>query len=112
MTVGQRIRYIRKQKNITQDELAQKLGFSGKSTVSNYELDLRSIELKDVEKWASALEVDPLALLGRGEFFREQNELIAKITSDGDMLDIVKKLYKLPEDKIVLLNSLLDSWLV
>lgn len=112
MDTGQIIRLIREQKNMSQEELAKKLGYSGRAMISHIELGKRGIDFTDIDKWAAALGVDQLALMGRGDYFKEYNELIEKIQTDPQMQEIIKKIYKLPEEKLTLLNGLLDSWLV
>ena len=42
-TVGERIRFLRKQKNMTQEQLAEKLHLENKSSVSCYENNRRGI---------------------------------------------------------------------
>ena len=65
-TVGQRIREIRKQRNLTQRELAEKVGinFTYLSRVENDRLDDEQTPREDtLQKIASALDADPDELL-------------------------------------------------
>lgn len=56
LTIGDRIRALRKEKGLTQKELAQKLGVSA-SMVGQYETNVRKPKLETLEKFASSLGV-------------------------------------------------------
>lgn len=56
LTIGDRIRALRKEKGLTQQELAQKLGVSA-SMVGQYETNVRKPKLETLEKFASSLGV-------------------------------------------------------
>lgn len=60
--VGQRIKDIRKDKRLTQEELARKLDFSAAS-ISNIEKGTQSIYLSDLYKLSEELNVDIQQLL-------------------------------------------------
>ena len=66
MSIGDNIRDRRLRRNMTQAELAKKLGIS-KSSVSMYECGNREPEFDLLEKMADLLQVDMNVLLGRGE---------------------------------------------
>ncbi|MGE6618540.1 helix-turn-helix domain-containing protein [Bacillus mycoides] len=57
MTFGNRIRDIRKQKNITQEKLAKKLDFSHASAISFIENGKRRLDAEKVPTLANALGV-------------------------------------------------------
>ena len=62
---GQRIKERRQKMNMTQDELAGKIGFSTKRNVSNYETGVRSPDFEILCKIADALSCTIDYLLGR-----------------------------------------------
>lgn len=62
---GQRIKERRQKMNMTQDELAEKIGFSTKRNVSNYETGVRSPDFETLCKIADALSCTIDYLLGR-----------------------------------------------
>lgn len=66
MTFGKRLRQIRKERNMTQDEFAQLLGTS-KQILSRYEREDRSPRIEVVRKYAEALHVSADYLLGDQE---------------------------------------------
>jgi transcriptional regulator with XRE-family HTH domain len=61
--VGNRLREIRTQRLLTQEELAEKARVSP-STVVNIERDNREPHFRTIRKLAKALDVDPTELLG------------------------------------------------
>lgn len=64
MTTGDRIRISRRQKNMTQDELALAVGVS-KPTINKYESGkIRTIKRPTIAALAKALEVSPGYLMG------------------------------------------------
>lgn len=64
MTVADRIRDLREKNNMTQEELAQKLGYTGKSSVSKIETSGNDITLKKISKIAPALHTSEAYLMG------------------------------------------------
>ena len=63
MTIGERIREERERQGLSQDELAKKMGYSNRSSVSTME-SASDLTLKKVKKVASALGVSPEHLMG------------------------------------------------
>ena len=59
MTAGEKIRQIREEKGITQDELATRLGLKSRSSVSKIEMSGDNISTKAVLAYAKALGVLP-----------------------------------------------------
>lgn len=62
MTIGEKIRAIRKSKGITQKNLAVAMGVSA-SMIGQYEVGIRSPKIETLKKIAQALGVDVNALL-------------------------------------------------
>lgn len=55
--VSKRIRELRAIRDMTQEELAKKLGYSSRGSISRIESDERSIPMKMIPKIADALDV-------------------------------------------------------
>ncbi len=64
MTVYDRIRALREQKGLSQQELANKVGFKTASAVNKIELGLRDISQTKLSQFAKALDTTPGYLLG------------------------------------------------
>lgn len=71
MTIGEKIKEIRKEKNMTQKELAQRLNVS-QANLAQYENGRRNPKLATVQKIADALEVAVSRLLTQ-EYVRQAN---------------------------------------
>ena len=82
MTLGDKIRNIRKSKNMTQEQLAEKIGVK-RSVISKYENNSVNISVDTIEKIANALGVETSELL------YEQSELIAQVKRMFDMHDVL-----------------------
>lgn len=63
-TIHDRIKKLRLQKNMTQAELAELVGYSGKSMISKVEKGLVDLAIPMVEKFAQALDTTPSYLMG------------------------------------------------
>ena len=63
MTVGERIKQRRLELDMSQDELAKKVGYKSRSSVQKIE-SARNLPLDKVEKMAYALECSPSYLMG------------------------------------------------
>lgn len=55
MGIGERIKARRLELNLTQEELAMKMGYKSKSTINKIELGINDIPLSKVEEFAAAL---------------------------------------------------------
>ena len=63
MTIYERIKYLRESLNMSQQELAEKVGHQSKSAVSKVERGERDIKQNMIVKYANALGVTPVYLL-------------------------------------------------
>lgn len=78
--IGSRILELRKHAGLTQQELANKVGYKSKSAINKIELGLRDISQSKIVLFANALNVSPAYLMGIEEkTTKEENELISLI---------------------------------
>ena len=63
MTIGERIKQKRIEANLSQDELAKKVGYKSRSSIQKIEA-ARNLPINKVEKMALALDCDPGYLMG------------------------------------------------
>lgn len=70
MTVGERIRLRREELGFTQEELAFKLGYKDRSSITRIEQDGRELPLSKIKAIAEALMVTPGFIMG----WEDQNE--------------------------------------
>lgn len=64
MTNGERIKYLREKKGLTQKDVATKLGLEP-AAISKYELDMREPNIEAIKKLATLFNVSIDYLLGR-----------------------------------------------
>ncbi len=64
MQIGDRIKKIREQLNMSQDELAKKVGYKSRSSINKIEVDGRGLPLDKIEMIAKALNTTPAYLMG------------------------------------------------
>lgn len=62
--LGERIRAQRKVLGLTQEELAERLGYTSKSTINKIEMGINDIPQRKVVEFAEALKVTPCYLMG------------------------------------------------
>jgi transcriptional regulator with XRE-family HTH domain len=92
MTVGDRIRKRRLELGLTQDELAERLGYKGRTSVCVVETGGDNVTTTKVKKFAMVLGVSPAYLMGWEEEEGYTNEVpVANIEfAKGHKADIEK----------------------
>ncbi len=79
MKVGERIANRRKELNMTQEELARRIGVCGKSAVCHVETTKNNLTISTLEKYAKALDTTVLYLLGSEEDNQNVNTIGGRI---------------------------------
>jgi transcriptional regulator with XRE-family HTH domain len=111
MTVADRIKDLRVKQGLSQDDLAKKMGFKNRSSVTQVEKSGNDITLRKVEKYARALCVSPAYLMG----WEEPSYDIVVTRADGteELIEISKGLSDEGYEKLLsyarFLNSQTDS---
>lgn len=85
-TVGDRIRYFRKDRKMTQDRLAELTGIHPVS-IRKYETNKMQPQIEQIERIASVLDVNTAALVG-------YNSKPAVIQTVGDLMGVLISLFK------------------
>lgn len=85
MTVGERIRSLRKSAGLTQKELGQKLGVSA-SMIGQYETNLRNPKFETLKKIAAVLNINVTELVDLSEVSPSLNTSIPLIDNFSDIL--------------------------
>lgn len=97
--IGKKIRQLRIEKGMTQDELAKKCGYASRVSINKIELT-RDIPIKKVVLIAKALDVTPQSLMGWEDKEPEQIEK----TGEADF-EFLEKLNRLSEtDRLVIFD--------
>ncbi len=63
-TIGERIKSRREELNLSQDELAKKLGYKSRSSINKIEMDSRNLTQSKIKAIADALETTPTYIMG------------------------------------------------
>lgn len=117
MVIGQRIKQRRLELNMTQEELAQKVGYTNKSTIARIETGTNQLRQSKIYEIAKALDTTPGYIMGweDEEPSKEENltpemaRLIAMMTRNKIISQYVEKLFKLNERDRSIVFSLIDS---
>lgn len=100
-TFGERLRYLRKQKGATQEDLAELLGVN-KQTISGYERGIRrpagETALEAYETLADYFNVDMMYLLG-------QADMVVRLTGEGSDPDGADILLEVTPNELELLKA-------
>lgn len=64
MTIGERIKYRREELNLSQMDLAIKLGYKSRSSVNKIELGLQNLTQSKIKAVADALDTTPAYIMG------------------------------------------------
>ena len=99
MTLAKRVIARRKKLNMTQEELAHKMGLKSRSSISKIESG-RPAEPKTYEMLSRALDVSIAYLMGVDESPEEKATFEATILQDEDVMEMVRLyLSKGPEER-------------
>lgn len=114
MTKGERIKQLRIEKGITQEEMAKLLNTT-KQTISKYEKGIvTNIPSDRIEAMSKLLDTTPEYILG-WEKIQKNNDTITdavlRMTTDSDFYDVVETLYKLDSEKISSVKQMLSAFL-
>lgn len=72
MTIGDRIKQRREAMNLSQEELAKRLGYKSRSSINKIERDASGLPQQKIAAIASALETTPAYIMGWEETVSEE----------------------------------------
>ena len=64
LTIGERIKLRREELNLSQDELAKRLGYKSRSSINKIEVGSRDLTQSRIKAIADALETTPSYIMG------------------------------------------------
>ena len=96
--IGKRIKNRRKELGITQEELAQKLGYKNKSTIAKIENGTNDIVQSKVVEFAKALDTTVAALMGWDDTEPEQEP---HYYLDDEAREMAEFMHKNPNYKVL-----------
>lgn len=89
MTLAKRVIARRQELNMTQEELAHKMGLKSRSSIAKIESG-RPAQQRTIENLAQALDVTLAYLMGWDDSPEVQAELDASILQDEDLMEIIR----------------------
>ena len=94
MSIGEMIKARRLELNMTQEELATKMGYKSKSTINKIELGINDIPLSKVEEFAKALSTTAAYLM-------EWDSNQPSYYLDPEAAKLAQQLYTRPEMRVL-----------
>lgn len=98
MTIGENIKYFRKEKGLTQKQLGERCGIA-EANIRKYELGGANPKLETITTIAKALDVEPYELDDRLLFHAEHTTPIT--LKEEQLLNAFHKLNDLGQDKVL-----------
>ena len=102
---------------MTQEELANKLGYKSKSTINKIELGINDIPQSKIVQFANALDTTPSVLMGWVEVTPETQknndtmaDIIVRMRTDVDFLSVVELLNNLDSDQLASVKQMLKAF--
>ena len=110
MTVGERIKQRRIELGLSQEDLAKRMGYSGKSSVCKAETSEDNITTTKVSKFAKALNCSEKYLMGWEEqdLGIKSGELSAIVALDAELQDMIEKYLKLSDEKKASIRNMIN----
>ena len=93
-TVGDRILQRRKELNLTQEEVAKRMGYKSKSTINKIEMGINDIPQSKIVKFAEVLFTTPSFLMGWDE---EENSPEEPKLTEGEKV-LLELFRRVPEE--------------
>lgn len=117
MTTGELIKQRRIELGMTQEELASKMGFKTKASISRLESNDRKLPLSKLKKMAMILDIRPSRLMGWDDDGLEYGDKYDKeyhhqkasegIMLQGNLLEVLNVLPTLTDKELELVNGML-----
>ena len=113
MTLGQKLKARRLELNLTQKEVAEKVGVATQ-TIFKYENEIvTNMPLDRLELLANVLDLSPSYLMGWEKTETKNDaitDIILRLRADEAFLDIVKTISSLDQDQLTAVSSLIHAF--
>lgn len=114
MEVGERIKKRRIELNMTQSELAEKVGYTSRSAIAKIEANANGILQSKLNLFANALSTTPAYLLGWVDEGEKKNDaitdIILRLRSDDRFREIIDSLCKLSDEQLTVVETMLSAF--
>lgn len=112
--IGNNIKERRESLGMSQDELAEKMGYKSRSTIAKIEKGVNDVTQTNIVKFAEILKTTPAYLMGWEKIKKENNtitDVVLRMTNDSDFFVLVETLNKLDSEKISSFKQMLSAFL-
>lgn len=93
MTIGYRIKILREENGLSQEELAKRLGYKSRTSIHKIEQDITDLPLSKVNEFSQALNTTPAYLMGWDE--KENKHEKTPALTKKEKIDIGKDVERL-----------------
>ena len=112
--IGENIRKRRIELGMTQEELANRVGYSSKTTINKIEQGVNDVPQNKIVKFADCLNTSPSVLMGWvDDQTSKKNDVLTNIVmqlrKDEELLEMVEKLSRLNLEKRQALKPILNT---
>lgn len=110
MKIGDRIKNRREALNLSQDELAKRLGYKSRSSINKIERDASGLPQSKIAAIANALQTTPAYIMGWEEVQKKNNiqaDIVLRMQRDDEFFAAVKALHEMDPGKLSGLLALL-----
>lgn len=113
MTLGERIKMLRIQKNLTQQQLATLCGYKSLTTINKIEMGINSVPISTIEKLSFALDVTPAYLMGwddveEDNFTQDEIKIIHALRQNPEAKSILELIFSGSDEEIKELSNYID----
>lgn len=114
-SIGENIAEARKRAGLTQEELAERVGYKTKSAINKIELGLRDLPQKKIVAFAKALGVTPARIMGWEEEQKQKTDIavdiVIRLGADKEFCEVVEMLNTLDAKQLSSVKQMLSSFL-
>jgi transcriptional regulator with XRE-family HTH domain len=117
MEVGERIKLRREELGMTQEELAQKVGYTSRSSVAKVESNANGMVQSKLVAFANALQTTPAFLLGWEDEDEQQykkedaiSDIFIRLREDSTFLKATEMLYELNNNQLEGVITMLSTF--
>lgn len=115
--IGDKIKKRRIELGMSQDELAEKMGYKNRSTIAKIENGVNDVVQSNIVRFSEALNTSVAYLMGWDNNEEETSkkidvatDILIRMEKDKIFSEVVQKLYKLDTDRLLAMKTMLDSF--
>ena len=100
LKIGEKIRAKRRERDLTQEELAKKCGYKSKATINKIENNINDVNQSKLIRFADALDVSPIYFIDEKTGYEIDIDIIDDKKTKERLLIYAQKLASLSSDKL------------